>query len=238
MSIIPGLDEEVECRDSDFFHRQRANLSRVSTATPVPAVPSNANPVPATETFVPIIHPVSFPASVTTATLVSYATSPPIPIQTFPLSHPPVSLPVLEPVPSGSSSQQLQWFPTAEESPASVSLGPSSPAEKLIQPQECFSTPISVGSVQRRRTSNSAHLGEELRLKLEKESEILELRLQNERERNRVAARHEEELHNIAVKNLHAAQSHQDVVNKVLLEKAQLEREPTLRLLQHHPLRQ
>ncbi|CAG2065542.1 unnamed protein product [Timema podura] len=98
----------------------------------------------------------------------------------------------------------LQWFPTAEESPARVSLGPSSPAETLIQPQECFNTPISVGSVQRRRASNSARLGEELRaqteheqlkldhtkrilqLKLEKESEILELRLHNERERNRV----------------------------------------------------
>nr|CAD7464137.1 unnamed protein product [Timema tahoe] len=36
MSIVPGLDEEVDCRDSDFFHQQRANLSRVSTATALP----------------------------------------------------------------------------------------------------------------------------------------------------------------------------------------------------------
>nr|CAD7263649.1 unnamed protein product [Timema shepardi] len=205
MSIIPGLDEEVDFRDSDFFHQQRANLSRVSTAIPVPATP-----LP--------VRPLSFPVPVSTHTLVSFATalpiSPPISIPTFLLSHPPVSLPALEPVPSGSSSQQLQWFPTAEESLASVSLDPSSPAETLVQPQECYSTPNSVGYVQTRRASNSARLGEELRvrldnarggleaqtehellkldhakrilqLKLEKESEILELRLHNERKRNR-----------------------------------------------------
>nr|CAD7206805.1 unnamed protein product [Timema douglasi] len=141
-------------------------------------------------------------------------------------------------------------------------LRPSSPAETLIQPQECFSTPIS-----RKRASNSARLGEELRvrldkarggleaqtehellkldhtkrilqLKLEKESEILELGLHNERERNRVAVRHEEELHNIAVQNLHATRSHQDAVNQVTLEQAQLERELALRLLEQHPPRQ
>nr|CAD7200595.1 unnamed protein product [Timema douglasi] len=132
---------------------------------------------------------------------------------------------------------------------------------------KCFSTPISVGSVQRKHASDSARLGEELevrldntrgsleaqtehellkldhtkrilQLKLEKESEILELRLHNERERSRVAARYEEELHNIAVQKLHAARSHQDAVNQVLLEKAQLERELALRLLEQHPPRQ
>nr|CAD7451087.1 unnamed protein product [Timema bartmani] len=114
MSIIPGLDEKVDCWDSDFFHQQRANLSRVSTANSIP-----------------ITRPVSFPTSVTTATLVSFATSPPISIQTFPLSHPLVSLPS----PSGSFSQLLQWFPTSEENPASVSRDPSRQAEKMFQTQ-------------------------------------------------------------------------------------------------------
>nr|CAD7257378.1 unnamed protein product [Timema shepardi] len=111
---------------------------------------------------------------------------------------------------------------------------------------ECEITPISVGSVQRRRASNSARLGEELRvrldkarggleaqieheqpkldhikrilqLKLEKKLEIPELRLHNERECNCVAASYEE-LHNITVQNLHAARSRQETVNQVLLE--------------------
>nr|CAD7407722.1 unnamed protein product [Timema poppensis] len=215
-----SIKRSVDCRNSDFFHQQYANLSRVSTAT--------VNPVPATATT--ITHPVSFPAPVTSATLVSFDTfppvSPPMPIQIFRLSQPPISLPALERVPSGSSSQQIQWFPTAEE--------------------KCFNTPISVGSVQRRHASNSARLGEEMRvrldksrggleaqteheqlkldyikwilqLKLEKKLEILELRLHNERERNCVAARYEE-LHNITVQNLHAARSRQETVNQVLLE--------------------
>nr|CAD7262923.1 unnamed protein product [Timema shepardi] len=128
MSLIPGLDEEVDFRDSYLFHKQRANISRVSTAIATP---------------VPISRPLSFPVPVSTTTLVSFATSPPIfphiSIHTFPHSHVPVSLAALEPVPSGSSSQQPQWLPTAEESPATVSLAPSSPAETLVQPQELFS---------------------------------------------------------------------------------------------------
>nr|CAD7457768.1 unnamed protein product [Timema tahoe] len=243
MSIQPGLNEEVDCRDSDFFHQQRMNLCRVSTAT--------ATPLPA-------------PAATATATP-----------------------PPLEPVPSGSSSRQLQLLPTAEESP----IGPSSPAETLSQPQESSSTPVRVDTVHRRRASGSVCLAEELKvrldkarggvqveheqlkldrtrrklqLRLEKESEILKLRLHNERECNRIASRFleelnkikvksleaerlhqeardrtamkfQEELHEITLQNLHAARLHQEAVDKVLLEKAQLERELALRLLEQHP---
>nr|CAD7269497.1 unnamed protein product [Timema shepardi]CAD7581144.1 unnamed protein product [Timema californicum] len=83
---------------------------------------------------------------------------------------------------SASTRASSLWviFPTAEESPASVSLGPFSPAEKLIQPQARFSTPISVGSVQRTRASDSARLGEALRVRLYKARGGLEAQIEHE----------------------------------------------------------
>nr|CAD7596449.1 unnamed protein product [Timema genevievae] len=147
------------------------------------------------------------------------AISPPV-TTTTPIPHPPA----LEPVPSGSSSRQLQWLPTAEESP----IGPASPAETSSQPQESSSTPVCVDTVHRRRGSGSVCLAEELKvrldkarggvqveheqlkLRLEKELEILKLRLHNERECNRIASRFLEELNKIKVKSLEAERLHQE----------------------------
>nr|CAD7207143.1 unnamed protein product [Timema douglasi] len=98
---------------------------------------------------------------------------------------------------------------------------------------KCFSTPNSVGSVQRRRASNSARLGEALRVRLDKARGGLEDQIEHEQ----LKLDHTKKIFSL-IQNLHAARSHQDAVNQVLLKKAQLERELALRLLQHHPPRQ